>query len=293
MVSRSSLRSLVLVVGGVGAGLAIALGVSTLTGGDDAVPTSFGREATGDSSSLLNADALAEVEGPRERADSPQEAVEQFLAAEQAGDFETSFAYLADAVRLEYGTAQAWAADHPDALPPVTDFAFDGEVTGGDGRAEVPTITSYRSTLDPVVGLVPARAQTRWAAVEEDGGWAVDVLATTQQPVLPPDEQAVEAVQQWAQEHQRCGTPEQYPGGLRGRTDLATALCGASGSVQATTVAALSQVDAPPLQSSFGADVVSWARTVAVDGPVPLRAVVAPVDDRWLVVGVLAPPGGG
>jgi hypothetical protein len=55
----------------------------------------------------------------------------------------------------------------------------------------------------------------------------------------------------------------------------------------------LSQLDAPPLQSSFGAEVVSWGRAVTVEGAVPLRAVVAPVDDRWLVVGVLAPPVGG
>jgi hypothetical protein len=47
-----------------------------------------------------------------------------------------------------------------------------------------------------------------------------------------------------------------------------------------------------PLQNSFGADVVSWARTVTVEGAVPLRAVVAPVDDRWLVIGLLGPPGG-
>lgn len=290
MVSRSTLRSLVLVVGGVGAGLAIALGVSTLTGPDEATRTAFGREETGDSSSLLDPARVAEVEGPRERADSPQAAVERFLEAEQAGDTEASFALLADAVRVEYGSAAAWAADHPDAIAPVTDFSLDGEPTGGNGRAEVPTLTSYRSTLDPVVGLVPARARTRWVAVQEDGGWAVDVLSTTQEPLLPPDDDAVAAVQAWAQEQQRCGSPEQY-GALRGRPELAEALCGTTGAVRAAEVAALPQVDATAFQSSFGADVVSWARTVALDGPVPLRAVVAPVDDRWLVVGVLAPPG--
>lgn len=292
--SRSSLRSLVLVVGGIGAGLAIALGVSTLTGSDEAERTSFGREATGDTSSLLDADRLAEVEGPRERASSPQEAVQQFLGAEQAADYERSFALLADAARVEYGSAAAWRADHPDAIPPITGYRLDGEPTGGDGRAEVPVVTSYRSTLDPVVGLVPARAKTRWVAVQEDGGWAVDVLATTQQPVLPPDDDAVAAVQQWAQERQRCGTPDQqFAGGLRGQRSLADALCDSSGGVRASGVTPLSQVDAQDFQSSFGADVVSWARTVAVDGPVPLRAVVAPVDDRWLVIGVLPPPGQG
>lgn len=292
LVSGANGRSLALLVGGVAVGVAIAVGASSLTGGDDP-QDSFGRTSTGDSSTLLNADALAEVEGERRRADSPQEAVEQFLAAEQEADYETSFAYLADPVRLEYGSPQAWRADHPDALPPVTGFSPDGEVTGGDGRAEVPTVTTYRSSLDPVSGLVPARARTSWVAVQEEDGWAVDVLETTQEPLLPPEQEAVSAVQAWASEQQRCGTPEQYPGGLRGREDLARALCGASGDVTATGVSPLSQLDAPALQTSFGAEVVSWARTVTVEGPAPLRAVVAPVDDRWLVVGVLAPPAGG
>lgn len=289
--ARSTGRSVALLVAGVALGVGVAVGASALAGGDEP-PTDLGRQATGDSSSLLDPDALAEVEGPRERADSPEAAVEAFLQAEQERDYQSSFAYLADAVRLEYGTAQAWAADHPDALPPVTGFELTGPVTGGDGRAEVPTTTSYRSTLDPVVGLVPARARTSWVAVEEDGGWAVDVLATTQEAVLPPDDAAVSAVQAWAEERQRCGAPEQYTGGLRGRAELATALCGAAGPVQATALGRLQPTDAPPLTNSFGADVMTWARTVTVEGAVPLRAVVAPVDDRWLVVGLLAPAGG-
>jgi len=289
--SGSSLRSVGLVVGGVALGVAVAVGLGS-AGREDDAPTTFGRSADIDPSSLFDADRRAEVKGERLRADSPQAAVEAFLAAEEAGDFDTSFAYLADTGRVEYVTAQAWRADHPDALAPVTGFELDGEVTGGNGLAQVPTVTSYRSTLDPVVGLVPARARTNWVAVEEDGGWAVDVLATSQEVLLPPEQDAIEAVQAWASEQQRCGTPEQYAGGLRGRTDLAVELCGASGEVEASGVETLQQIDAQPLQNSFGAEVVSWARTVSVQGAVPLRAVVAPVDDRWLVVGLLAPPGG-
>lgn len=287
------LRSAALLVGGIALGVGVAVGAGQAFGGGADDGATFGRTATGDSSTLLNADALADVEGERRRADSPREAVEQFLTAEQDADYEASFAYLADDVRLEYGSSQAWRADHPDALAPVTGFSPDGEVTGGDGSAQVPTVTTYRSSLDPVSGLVPARARTRWVAVQEDGGWAVDVLETTQEPLLPPEQEAVSAVQAWAAEQQRCGTPEQYAGGLRGRDDLARALCGATGSVTATRVSDLSQLDAPPLQTSFGAEVVSWARTVDVGGAVPLRAVVAPIQDRWLVVGVLAPSAGG
>lgn len=286
------MRGVALLVGGVAVGVAVAVGLGSFTGGEDG-PDTFGRSATGDSSTLADPDRRAEVEGERLRADSPQAAVEAFLAAEQSSDFDTSFAYLADTGRIEYGSASAWRADHPDALAPVTGYEFDGEVTGGGGTAQVPTVTSYRSSLDSVVGLVPARARTNWVAVQEDDGWAVDVAASSQEVLLPPDEDAVQAVQAWASEQQQCGEPEQFSGSLRGRDDLARQLCGATGEVQATDVGMLQQIDAQPLQSSFGAEVVSWARTVTVEGAVPLRAVVAPVEDRWLVVGLLAPPGGG
>lgn len=293
ILTRSRGRSLALVVGGVAAGVAVALGASSLTGPSaDEPAAALGRPASGDITNLADPDAREDVTDPRERADSPQAAVEAFLTAEQAGDTETSFAYLSDAVRVEYGSAAAWRADHPDALPPVTGFEFDGEPTGDGDQVEVPTTTSFESSLDTVVGLVPASALTSWLTVQEEGGWAVDIFATRQQPVLPSDEAAIGAVQTWAEERQRCGEPEQYTG-LRGREDLAEALCGTDGSVQAGAVAALQEFDAGPLTGSFGAEVRSWARTVELDGPVPLRAAVAPVDDRWLVIGVLAPAGQG
>lgn len=282
------LRTLALVLGGVAVGVGVSVGASTLGSEDQQRPTSFGRApaAEGDRP-LLDRDAALAATGPRTRAGSPQEAVEAFLAAERDRDYTASYGYLTDPVRAEYGSPASWAADHPDALPPVLGFEVTGETTGGGGRAQVPTLTRYRSSLDAVTGLVAAQARTSWVVVEEDGGWAVDAEATTQEPVLPPDADAVVAVQAWAGQAQRCA-PEATRG-LRGSDELALGLCGAPGAVTATGVRSLDQIDAPPLQTSYGADVVSWARTVAVDGPVPLRAVVAPLDDAWRVVGVLPP----
>lgn len=285
--TSSGLRSVALLVGGVALGLGVALGANAL--GDDTGPASFGRPAQPEGSApLLDPARLAEVEGPRARADSPAAAVEAFLAAEQEADYETSFAYLADSVRVEYGSPAAWAADHPDALPPVTGFTIED---GPTGTATVTTLTEYRSSLDSVTGLVPARARTSWVTVQEEGGWAVDVLATTQQALLPPDADAATAVQDWAQRVQSCAVPEPELRALRGRTDLALTLCESTGALTLADATPLAQVDAAPLQKSFGADVVSWARVVELDSPVPLRAVVAPVDDTWTVVGVLAPTG--
>lgn len=291
LLSRTSsrLRTAALVLGGVALGVGIAVGATTLTQ-DDPPTQTFGRAAAPEGSApLLDPARLAEVEGERTRAESPVAAVQAFLAAEAEKDHEASFGYLADAVRVEYGSPEAWAADHPDALPPVTGFTVE---EAAEASSTVRTLTRYRSSLDAVTGLVPARARTSWVTVEEEGGWAVDVSATTQQALLPPDAEAVPAVQEWAQQTQACEVPEPQVRELRARADLATRLCGAPGEVRATEVAPLPQFDAAPLQTSFGADVVSWARVVTLEGPVPLRAVVAPVNDRWTVIGVLAPSGG-
>jgi hypothetical protein len=292
LLSRPGLRNAVLLVAGIAVGVTAAVGVPALMA-DDETPAALGRSADVDPATLLDPSRLAEVEGPRLRADSPREAVVAFLSAEQDGDTETSFGYLSDALRVEYTTPAAWTADHPDVLPPVVDFSVEGDPAADQqsARVEVATSMRYRSTLDPIVGLVPARAQASWTAVREDGGWAVDLAATTQRVVFPPDADATSAVQTWAEQQQSCADPQVYAGGLRGRTDLADMLCGSTGDVRAGAPQPLSQLDAPPLQSSFGADVVSWARVVPVDGPVPLRAVVAPVADRWLVIGVLSPTG--
>lgn len=293
--NSSGLRTFALVLGGVALGLGVAVGASAVTGSDDpAAPTALGRPALPEGSQpLLDPARLAEVEGPRLRADSPADAVEAFLAAEQQGDHETSFGYLADAVRVEYGSPAGWAADHPDALPPVTGFEIEDAPTPASATAAVTTLTRYASSLDAVTGLVPARAQTTWATVREEGGWAVDVTATTQSPLLPPDDEATGAVQAWADRLQQCRSSDDELQALRGRSDLAAQLCRSAGTVEAGSVSPLAQVDAAPLQTSFGADVVSWARVVPIEGAVPLRAVVAPVDDSWSVVGVLSPSGSG
>lgn len=290
LIADPRVRSAALLVGGIAVGLALALGAGQVLGGSD-TPQPLGRSSSVDASTLLDPSRVAEVDGERVRAGSPREAVERLLDAEKAGDFEASFALLADAVRVDYGSSAAWAADHPDAVPPVLGFEVLQE-SGGGGRATVVTLTRYRSSLDPVAGLVPARAQTSWTTVEEDGGWAVDVSATTQEILLPADDGALPAVQAWAEQLQRCPGGTADTQGLRGGASLAAQLCGSTGPVRAMSVEPLNQLDATSLQNSYGADVVGWARTVALDGPVPLRAVVAPVDDTWTVVGVLAPAGG-
>jgi hypothetical protein len=68
-------------------------------------------------------------------------------------------------------------------------------------------------------------------------------------------------------------------------------LCGTEGDVVIGQPLQLDELDAEPFRNLFGADVTTWARVVPVSDPVPMRAVVAPVGNQWLVMGVLAPEG--
>lgn len=280
----SRLRGPALVVGGVVLGLALALGVSSLDG-DDPAEQALSRSAEVDPATLLDASDLADVDGGRTRTDQAREAVAQFLQAEKDGEAERSFALLADPLRLEYGSDRAWAAD-PDGVPDLLGFDVEESPADDGGRAVVVTTTRYRSSLDSVAGLVPARARTEWAVVREEGGWAVDLDATSQVPLLPPDDAATAAARTWAAAMQRC---EQPAVDVRGTPALARSLCG--GAVGTGTAVELPALDAGALQSAFGGDVRAWARAVDVGQPVQLRAVLAPLDDAWQVVAVLAPPG--
>jgi hypothetical protein len=282
-----SLRGTGLLVGGVAVGVAIALGAGQLVGGaDDPAATSAAEVAP----MTLSERDLADIDGDRVRAGSGREAVEAFLDAERSGDTDRSFALLADPIRLDYGSAAAWAAD-PDAVPDVLGYEVESAPADEGGPSTVTTLTRYRSSLDSVAGLVPARARTDWAVVREDGGWAVDLEATSQSPLLPPDAQAVQAARAWVQTAQACEPGERA---VQGSLRLAESLCAAPGGVQVADAAMpLAPQDAGLLQNGLGGDVNEWARQVEVSSPVALRAVLAPLDDAWVVVAVLEPPGSG
>ena len=282
-------RGAALLAGGVALGVALAVGLPAVTADDGTPATALGRSASLDPDALLDADRQVDVAGERLRARTAQEAVELFLTAERNGDRAQSFALLSDPVRQDYGSAAAWQAD-PDAVPRVLGHEVEEEVPGPGGASVVVTLTRYRSTLDSVAGLVPARARTRWAAVQEDGGWAVDLDATTQEPLLPDEAGLAPAVRAFVEEQRGCPAPDPA---LRGDTAVAAQLCGADGEPSLGGAGPLSALETGALQASFGGDVGVWGRVVEVQAPVALRAVLAPLDDTWRVVAVLAPPGAG
>lgn len=283
-----SWRGIALLIGGVALGVGIAVGVPALAGGDDEPPTLSSEEV--DLDTLMDPERRAEVDAVRQRAETGAAAVEQFLQAVQQDDGAASFALLSDPVRAEYGSLASWEAD-PDAVPDVVGFEVEEAPADAGGPRTVTTLTRYRSSLDSVAGLVPARARTSWAVVRDEDGWAVDLDATTEVPLLPPEADAVQAARAWVERAQGC-QPE--PRALAGQSRPAASLCRAQGAVAtADTATPLTPLEVGELQNSLGGDVGEWARQVQVTSPVALVAILAPLGDAWTVVAVLEPPGAG
>ena len=234
----------------------------------------------------------ASVEPPAAPADTPVAAVTGFLDAEVAGDFAASYGRLSAPDRLRTGSRGEWTTLHAQ-LPSIQRFTL-GETPSAPGRAEINAELELRPGLDSIVGLVPARAHATWVAVAEDGGWRVDFDNSTLVPEYPADPAAVDAARSWASARADCRRAPVYRDGLLGMPALAAELCGAGGPVRVGSVASLrAGVGVEPFVAAFGPDVFTWARAVPVESPVPMSVVLAPIGDRWVVIGVLESlPGG-
>jgi hypothetical protein len=227
----------------------------------------------------------ASVEAPAPAAPSPVAAVTGFLDAEVARNFGGSYGNLSAADRLRAASHTEWADLHAQ-LPTITGFTL-GETRSAPGRAEVDAKVELQPGLDAIVGLVPAHADAAWIVVAEDGGWRVDFESSELVPAYPPDIGAIDAARSWVSARSHCRRAPQSRDGLLGSPALAAGLCGAGGPVRVGTPAALhAAVGVEPFVAAFGAEVFGWARAVAVHSPAPMTVVLAPIGDRWVVIGV-------
>ncbi|CAN5187715.1 hypothetical protein BH24ACT1_BH24ACT1_13310 [soil metagenome] len=226
---------------------------------------------------------------PGADASDPRVAVESFLDAEVRRDFTVSFGFLSAATRARYGSPERWIASHADVLPPVRGYEIEEVVgrTDDGGQAEVAALVTFEPSLDQVVGLVPERSRVTWVTAADGESWGVDLDTSTFEPLYPPQEEASGAVREWAEAHQGCGPAPSWDGNLVGSPALAEGLCGADGEVQVGDATPLAQVEAGPVLNAFGPEAADWARVVPVIAPLALRAVVAPIGQQWLVIGVL------
>jgi hypothetical protein len=228
----------------------------------------------------------ASVEPPAPAAASPTAAVTEFLDAEVARDFASSYGRLSGADRLRAGSHSEWGDLHAQ-LPTVTGFTV-GETSAQPGRVDVEANVELKAGLDQIVGLVPARAQAVWIAVVEDGGWRVDFENSRLVPAYPPEGDAIEAARSWVSARSQCRRAPQYRDELLGAPPVAAGLCRARGPVRVGTPAPLhAGVGVEPFVAAFGAEVFGWARAVPVQSPAPLQVVLAPIGDKWVVIGVL------
>ena len=219
-------------------------------------------------------------------APTARDAVLGFLDAEVAQQYDISYGLLSAPDRNDESSRAAWTAEHAD-LPPIAGFRLDG-VQMHDDRADVAVALRLHAQLNPTDGLVPARARATYVAVAEDGGWRVAFGQSSLAPEYPSTASAPAAVRTWARARVQCGHAPEFVAGLLGAAARADALCGAHGAIRVRRAVRLPETDQDqPFLAAFGSEVHDWARVVPVDAPVRLRVVVAPLGERWLVVGVL------
>lgn len=230
-------------------------------------------------------------EPPGVGAATPVATVMGFLDAEIDGELTASFGFLSAEDRGELGSPEGWVAAHADILAPVTGYEVQeaGEPAVGEDEAEVVTLVSFEPGLDEVRGLVAEQATVTWVTTTDASvSWGIDLRATTVEPIYLSEEGAPAAVARWAEAHQACRPAPTWDGTLKASPALAETLCGAEGPVEVGPPLPLTSVDAGPFLASFGPGAGEWARVVAVTAPVEVRAVVAPIGQEWLVVGVLS-----
>lgn len=221
-------------------------------------------------------------------ATTPALAVEGFLLEESLGAFERSYGFLSEADREEFSSPAAWIAGHADLLP-LTGYVIT-DVGEGDDEVAVEAVTTYRASLDPVIGLTPGRARSRWTAVAEDGEWRVHLAGSTLDAVYPAEEDVAGVVRAWAEARQACQTPApgEYAGGLDGLPTLAAQLCDAEGELELSEPTLLSDgFDTTSLLAAYGPEVYGWARVVVIRSPVEMGVVAAPIGDQWQVMGIV------
>lgn len=228
--------------------------------------------------------AGADVAAPAD-ATSPEAAVAGFLTAEADGDYEASYAYLAVDDRAANRSPRFWISRHAH-IAPIVGYRVTGAQEHSDGSVAVTTELRLRSTLDPVLGLVPARAAGTWVAVPEGDTWRVAFERSTLEARYPDEQGALAAARTWVEAQQSCDDGVAVP--MYGTPGLASGLCGAEGPIELGQLRGLgTDANVSGLISAFGPEAASWARVVPVQAPVALGLVMAPVDDGWVVTALV------
>lgn len=219
------------------------------------------------------------------------DAVRDLLAAEQRNDRAASFLLLSRQSRTEYKDVADWTARRQQ-LPAVTAFRIDQGQEGekGDKAGKVTARVEHVPGLDPFKGLSLAREDQTFTGRKEAAGWLVDGDPGTE-PLLPPDPVAVEAATSWVAAVQACDQAKaaglQVVPTIFGAAEGSNGLCGKQGPVASGAVERLVPgVASADIVAQYSTDALVWARVVRFSSPGTFGVVLAPLGDRWKVLGV-------
>jgi hypothetical protein len=295
--SRRWTRGLAVVALGAAVGIAVAVGPRAFdtASGADAGRTPSGAVPLGSLSTRQVADATAAAgadlaaapvpDAPAAPAPSARAAIEGFLAAEVAEQYDASYGFLSASDRSRVGGRAEWLSNHAN-LPAIARFTVESVVESAD-EASVVTTTDLRASLDEIIGLVPAHARGIWITVREDGGWRVAYTRSRLEPQYPDPSLATTAAREWVTARQECRVAAEWSGGVLGPDAIAKRICRAPGPVTVGAAAELfDDAGIEAVTAAFGPDVYAWARVVPVTAPARLDLVLAPVGERWLVIGI-------
>ena len=212
-----------------------------------------------------------------------------FLDAVVKRDAATAFRLLAKKDRNFFGSPEQFGASLSRAAP-----WLDAQFTAS-GSTVVATV-QRTPELDDALGLITSDTTITLPTVEEDSVWHIDWRnrVVSAEPTLS-DALATGDVMRWAKARQACRPVPglEHETGLAGVAGFAPALCGAKGAVSVGDVTSLEELEDPGLFiDAFGGDVLRWGRVVTLRAPIDMRVVVAPVGDRWIVIGLDRPESG-
>lgn len=220
------------------------------------------------------------------------DAVRDLLAAEQRSDRAASFLLLSRQSRVEYKDVADWTARRQD-LPGVTGFRVDPAAEGekGDRAGTVAAVVEHVPGLDPFKGLSLARETLTFTGRREGDGWLVDGDPAAE-PVLPPEPLALATATSWVAAVQACDRAKsaglQAVATIFGVADGAVGLCGKAGPVTAGGVERLTPgVASADIVAQYSTDALLWARVARITSPAPFGVVLAPIGERWQVLGLV------
>lgn len=285
------LRAALIAVAGVIAGIGLAMAWASVGDSDGSDAQLIGEPLP--APEVQQGVDLPDPDGPTAPggADNPEAAVRGFLSAEERGALTESFSFLSADDRSKLRSPEGWEAVHADRMPPVRGFEI-GEATVDGSRAEVASRVRFQPSLNEVTGLIPARARVTWSVVDGEGGWGIALNDSRTEPRYPDESQVPDAARTWLEElGASCEVPTNRS--LVESEQVLEPVCevlaesdGEAQAVEFGDVTTLADRVSRPFVARYGEDATSWARVIRLTQPAEIELVLAPIGNRWKVIGV-------